>query len=203
MATVTRLKLGPRDHGREITDEESVAVSYQEGYKYEIIDGRLYVSPIADRPHDWVEKFIFRKLLAYSDGHPETLNEVTDKAQVFLPGVPRTTSPEPDVAAYRAYPRELEPHVNWRDVSPLLVVEVMGDDSEPRDLIGNVDLYWRVPSVREYWVVDFREDAARPRMTARRRLASQWQKKSIAFGKTYTTKLLRGFALVLDPRSRI
>jgi Uma2 family endonuclease len=204
MATVTRKrKLGPRDHGREMTYEEFMAAPYRLGYHYELIDGRLYVSPQASRPHDWVEKFIFRRLLAYSDVCPTVINEVSDKSRVFLPDVPRTTCPEPDVAAYRDYPHDLDPQVNWQDVSPILVVEVMGaDDSAEKDQVRNVDLYLRVPSIREYWLVDIRDDPARPRMTAYRRFGARWRARAVTFGETYTTPLLPGFALVLDPRSK-
>ena len=41
---------GPRDHGRRVTDEEAYAARYKPGYSYEIIDGRLYVSPQPSLP---------------------------------------------------------------------------------------------------------------------------------------------------------
>ena len=37
----TLLKFGPADHGRRVTDEEAESARYAEGYKYEVIDGRL------------------------------------------------------------------------------------------------------------------------------------------------------------------
>jgi Uma2 family endonuclease len=204
MATVTRPKLGPRDHGREITDDESVSASYLPGYKYEIIDGRVYVSPAPNQPHDWLEDYCYWQLKLYALQRPNVINEVRNKARVFVPGVTRTTSPEPDIAAYADYPLELGPDVRWQDVSPVIVVEVMTREADPRkDLVRNVDLYLRVPSIQEYWLIDIRKDPRRPRMTAHFRVASQWRKKPVAFGKTYTTRLLPGFALVLDPRSRV
>ena len=39
MATV--LKIGPADHGRPMTLDEFQAGDYEEGYKYELIDGEL------------------------------------------------------------------------------------------------------------------------------------------------------------------
>ena len=47
----TALHIGPHDHGRELTDDEFVAADYEEGYKYELIDGSLYVSPQPNLPH--------------------------------------------------------------------------------------------------------------------------------------------------------
>src|SRR5687768_14222795 len=44
-AMSTMLRIGPHDHGREMTYEEFLAGDYEEGYKYELIRGELYVSP--------------------------------------------------------------------------------------------------------------------------------------------------------------
>ena len=44
MSTV-QSKLGPADHGRAMTLDEFDDADYEPGYKYELIDGRLYVSP--------------------------------------------------------------------------------------------------------------------------------------------------------------
>src|SRR5205807_2346510 len=60
MATV--LKIGPIDHGRPMTLEEFHASDGEEGYQYELIDGRLYVTPDANAPQGLVEKWLFTKL---------------------------------------------------------------------------------------------------------------------------------------------
>jgi Uma2 family endonuclease len=192
----TLLKFGPADHGRRVTDEEAEAGDYALGYKYEIIDGRLYVSPLPDVPHDWIEQSVYRILLAYADAHPHVINHVTNQARVFVPGAVRTTVPEPDIVAYRDFPHDRQPHVHWQEVSPILVAEVLGDDSEDKDLVRNVELYLRVPSIREYWVFDIRGDAARPTLLVHRRRAGEWRTQTVAFGGVYTTRL------VIDPRAR-
>lgn len=50
MTTATRLKLTPADHGREIDPDDFDAAAGEEGYHYELIDGRVYVSPKAELP---------------------------------------------------------------------------------------------------------------------------------------------------------
>src|SRR5262245_35684962 len=102
MATV--LKLGPADHGRRMMREEFESADYEEGYDYEIIDGRLYVSPRPNAPRGRVEHWIYKKLDRYADAHPEVINYVHHGARVFVPGRPAATIPQPEVTAYRNYP---------------------------------------------------------------------------------------------------
>ena len=47
--------------------------------------------------------------------------------------------------------------VSWEDVSPILVAEVLYASDPYKDLVRNVELYLRVPSIREYWILDGRD----------------------------------------------
>jgi Uma2 family endonuclease len=85
-------------------------------------------------------------------------------------------------------------------VSPILVVEVLSSDDPDKDLVRNVDLYHQVPTIKEYWVIDGRDDPNRPTLLVYRRHGRKWRTYELAFGETYTTKLLPGFTLLLDPR---
>ena len=98
MATATRLKLGPADHGRPLTNGEAEAGEYAGGYKYEIIEGKLYVSPAANAPENRSEMWLVRKLLNYADDNPTVVNYVTTKARVLGPARRRRTG---DVAGTR------------------------------------------------------------------------------------------------------
>ncbi len=197
------LKLGPSEHGRPMTLDEFRASDYAEGYQYELIDGRLYVSPEANLPQGIVEKWLYLKVELYAQRHPEVINFVYNKARVYVPNRPGVTNPEPDVAAYRKFPlhRSLR-RLRWQDVSPILVAEVLSVDDPDKDLVRNVELYLAVPSIKEYWIVDTtRDDPERPYLTAHRRWRGKWQVSEFAPGQTYTTRLLPGFKLRLDPRS--
>jgi hypothetical protein len=68
-----RLHLGPNDHGLELTYEQFLEADYEEGHRYEIIDGRLYVSPVPNFSDDWYERFITKQLEAWADLHPEVI----------------------------------------------------------------------------------------------------------------------------------
>lgn len=197
MATVTQL--GPGDHGRTLTLEQFTESDYEQGYQYELIEGRLYVTPSPNQPHDWIEQFIFTSLLEYSRQHADVINRVTNNARVFVPGTTWTTAPQPDVVAYRDFPTDRQPDVAWEDVSPILVVEIISESDPDKDLVRNVDLYLQVPSIQEYWVLDNRQEAARPTMRVYRRAGDGWDTQDVAFGETYTTPLLPEFSLVVDP----
>jgi Uma2 family endonuclease len=198
MQTVT--KIGPADHGREITEEEFESSIDEEGYRSELIDGRLYVSPFPDPPHDSIEIWLLAMLLDYSRAHPEVISHVTNKAEVFVRGRARPTRPQPDITCFSNYPRQMARRLlrSWRDVSPILVVEVISESDPGKDLERNVELYVQVPSIREYWIIDQRLDRGYPSLRVYRRRGSAWQKPiDISPGETYTTRLLPGFRLEL------
>ena len=198
MATI--VKIGPADHGRLMDLDDFEGGDYEEGYSYEIIEGRLYVSPLPNLPENQVEEWVNGKLKKYARRRPEVINYVTSKARVFVPSRLAATIPEPDQAAYHDFPLHLsKEEVRWQDVSPVLVVEVLHSDDPEKDLVRNVALYFEVPSVKEYWVIDAREDADRPTMLVYRRYGKRWRVLPVAFGETYTTRLLPGFKLILDP----
>jgi Uma2 family endonuclease len=197
----TLLKIGPNDHGRPITDRELCRAELVSGYKYELINGRVYVTYEPDPPEDMNEKWLLYAVRDYTRDYPEVINYVTNKARIFVPGAPRLTIPEPDLAAYHAFPkRGLQRKIRWREVSPILVGEIVSANDPHKDLIRNVQLYLRVPSIKEYWVLDGRMDPDRPTLLVYRRRGSVWQPViEIQHGETYTTRLLPGFQLPVDP----
>ena len=115
-------RIGPRDHGKPMTLAAFDASDFQEGYKYELIDGRVDVTYLPELPEDWIENWLYPKLYTYAVKHPNIINYLTRKARVFIPGRKRVTVPEPDLAAYRSFPTHLAvSELRWRRVSPILV----------------------------------------------------------------------------------
>jgi Uma2 family endonuclease len=202
-AVKTLTRLSPADHGRPMSNAELAVCRGQSGYKFEVIDGRLYVSYEPDLSEDRVEEWLCSRTKSYANARPEIINYVTRKARVFIPGRPGDTVPEPDLAAYQDFPLEQRfDGLEWADVSPLLVAEILSRHDPHKDLVRNVSLYMHVPSIREYWILDTRDDAERPSMTVYRRGRGKWQRPlELAGGQTYTTKLLPGFELILNARS--
>lgn len=84
MATVAMI--GPADHGREIDLEDFESCACEEGYQYELIDGRVCVSPVPNMPQNGIEIWLHRALFLYSLAHPEVINLITTKPRIFVPG---------------------------------------------------------------------------------------------------------------------
>jgi Uma2 family endonuclease len=199
----TQIRLTHSDQGKELSLEEFLSADWEKGYKYELIEGRLEVSPAPGFPHSWLHVWLFKALDRYAEGHPGILNFVSFSTRVFVPGAgPRMTAPEPDIGGYRDFPLHLPAEeVDWRDVSPLLVVEIISPETAAKDLERNRRLYLRVPTISEYWMLDTRDDMNNPSLIILRRAGTRWgRQRVIAPGGTYTTPLLPGFSLVVNPR---
>jgi Uma2 family endonuclease len=199
-----KLRFGPADHGRHVNDREIETADYVAGFKYEIIAGRLYVSPQPNIPENRLEHWLRRAIERYSDVHPEVINSITPKGRVYLPEAVRLTVPEPDIAAYANFPLEWadEDETTWEDVSPIVVVEILVESEIEKDLGRNPGLYLAVPSIREYWVVDGSINPREPSLIQHVRRGKKWTITTHAFGSTFTPKVLPGFSLAIDPRKR-
>jgi Uma2 family endonuclease len=194
------VKIGPADHGRAMTLEELDAGDQEQGYKYELIDGKLYVSPEPDFPEGVLEEWIGNKLREYKGQRPDVINFVSPKARVFVPGRAGETVPEQDLTAYHDLPLEHWEEIDWQEVSPILVVEILTGDDPAKDLVRNVELYFLVPTIKEYWVVDGRKRPGRPTLRVFRRWGKRCKIIELAYWGSYTTRLLPGFELLIDPR---
>ena len=198
----TRLCLTPADHGRPITLDEFDDSDFREGSRYEVIEGRLEVSPAPELPHEDFSEWLVTSLRDYARLRPDIINKVKAPARIFLPASDEVSAPEADFGAYAGYPVGTPPsRRRWRDVSPLLVGEMISLDTAEKDLVRNRRLYLAVASIREYWMIDPRDDADRPSLLIlRRRSPRRWAAPiRVAPGQTYTTPMLPGFALLVEP----
>lgn len=199
--SVAHLKLGPSDHGRPLTLDDYESADYEPGFKYEIIDGELYVSPEANFAENVLETWLLGALLFYSRDHRDVINYVATKSRVFVHKRKKSTVPEPDIAAYHDLDLSRPfRDIHWRDLGPLLVAEILVEGDVHKDLERNPALYHDVPSVQEYWVLDGRDDPDEPTLIQHRRYGKRWVVREYAYGATFATKLLPGFTLLLDPR---
>ena len=175
----------------------------QEGYRYEMIEGRVFVSPAPDMPHDDLERMAQGGVPRRTPERPDILRRVNGAARVFLPrACRRRDRPGAGHRLLRGIPDDRPPRGrrNWRTVSPFLVVEILSEDNQDKDLERNRRLYLEVASIREYWILDPLEDADRPSLIVYRPPEGQrWAARAASSrGGTYTTPMLPGFSLVMD-----
>ena len=200
MIELKTLKIGPKSHGRPISEWEFDAANFTQGYKYEIIDGRIEVAAEPEPQEFGLEDWLEGQLKTYAKSMPDIMDKVARKARVYIPGRRRTTIPEPDIACYADFPHDrLFEDLSWHEISPILLIEVLVYGNPEKDLKRNVELYLRIPTVQEYWVLDGRIHAAKPSLIQHRRLGSRWVVRTYRTGTTFTTKMMPGFELVLDP----
>jgi Uma2 family endonuclease len=199
MATATKTTLGPADHDRAMTYDEFMSADFEPGFRYELIDGRLFVGPEAKLSEDRLVQWLNTVLVRYQLKHPQVINYVTQRARVFIDGRPGTTCPQPDLAIFANVPVDYSDDIDWPDVAPFLVIEVM-TGSIWKDLRRNVELYLQAPAIREYWVVDARGRLEELLLIQHRRHGNRWVVREYSFGSTFSTKLLPGFKLLIDPR---
>lgn len=194
------IKLGLVDHGHPVTLDEFESAEFEEGYKYELIDGRLYVTPMPNLPEDVNSMWLLEKLIAYKARHPKAIRYISPKARVFVPGRDEVTCPEPDISVYRVFATDVPIRARrWQNNSPILVIEVLYDADPHKDLVRNVELYLQVPSIREYWIVDARDFPDEPTLIVYRRRGQRWTRREYNYRETYAPKILPGFKLLIDP----
>jgi Uma2 family endonuclease len=118
-----------------------------DGNKYEVLDGELFVTPPPSEPHEDILSRLTRLVDPFVARH--------GLGRVYRPrAVVRTqgSEVEPDlmVRAIRTQPIES----SWDGAPiPILVVEVLSPTTRRRDLAQKRDFYLRI-GVAEYWVVD-------------------------------------------------
>ena len=117
-----------------------------DGNRYEVLDGELYVTPQAAYVHQWIAAQLMFSLMPYCDRH--ALGSVVGPGAVVF----GKNELQPDVQVISG-PRPA-PGTEWKDLPlPLLVVEILSASTERRDLGKKRDAYLRV-DIPTYWVVD-------------------------------------------------
>ncbi len=191
MATVVEKlvrRFGPHSAGTLMTPREFDQADFVEGWRYELIGGRLIVSPIPLENERTLNDELGYLLRAYRDTHPkgssldETLFEQTVRTlrtrrradRVIWAGLARP-------------PRRRE--------RPGIVIEIVSADKRDRtrDYEEKCEEYMAV-QVQEYWIIERFERI----MTVFSRKGGRIQKRVIKANQVYTTPLLPGFELPLS-----
>jgi len=123
-----------------------------DGNRYELINGELFVSAAPLMSHQRASKRLFRKLDEYVESHD--LGEVYYApldVDLTLPGATGDTRVQPDILfVAKARVNIIQERVQG---APDLVVEILSESTARVDLFDKRDAY-RAAAVKEYWVVN-------------------------------------------------
>jgi hypothetical protein len=188
--TNPKAKIGPHQHGRQMSLKAFEFVEVEEGYVAELSRGYLVVSEVANVPHALQISLIRDHLGRYRLETPgvvyATLN--SNECKLLIPEW--ESERHPDIAVYLTAPRGKKGRTQWRTWVPELVIEVVSESSSDRDYSMKRDEYWTL-GVKEYWIVD----AYRRQVLTLKRGRIHWTEKPLGPADSCETKLLPGFKL--------
>ncbi|HEV3167214.1 MAG TPA: Uma2 family endonuclease [Isosphaeraceae bacterium] len=184
MATITR-KIGPADHGQRMGLDEFITADFEEGWRYELARGVIQVVEIPGLPHGRMVGRLTQLFIVYLIAHPGVISYRAGggECRLILPGM--QSDRRPDQAVYLTPPPDDDDP--WTEWVPQIVVEVLSEGSEQRELVEKREEYLRA-GVMEYWILD---PAAR-QMLVLKRAGDTWKEARIAADATYHTHLLPG-----------
>lgn len=201
MRAAGRRVLGPRDAGRVMTEREYLRCEDSPGYKVDIVDGVVRVSPSPGFDHRSWQRDLFRVLDRFAENNPVVANLITTDNDVVVPFRPGPSRPRPDVCAYRAVPSRasLPQAPDWADLCPILVAEIISKRRPFKDTRRNRELYWSAGGILEYWIIDPRSNALEPQLLAlvREGGRTDWRESTIAFGEAWKSPTLGGLSVNL------
>jgi Uma2 family endonuclease len=191
MSTVapSRIVLGPELAGIFLTPEEFDAVEEADrDYRYELIDGRLIVTPPPDEAERGPNEELGHRLLTYRDSHPQgsALDDTLPEQTV----VTRANRRRADRVIWAGLGRRPKPD---RDL-PSIVAEWVSESKRDwqRDYVEKKQEY-RDIGIGEYWIFD----RFRRTLTVCRGTPEAPEEIVVHENETYRTPLLPGFELPL------
>jgi Uma2 family endonuclease len=183
---IRRLRLGPRSAGLLLTPAEFDRARFEDGWRYELINGVLVVSPIPSAQERDPNEELGYWLRQYRDALPQGSSlDATLAEQEIDTGANRRRADRVLWVGLGRDPEEGE--------TPTIIAEFVseGKVNQERDYIAKRAEY-RAIGVREYWVID------RFKRTLTVFIFGEMdEERVIPEGGTYETPLLPGFVLDL------
>ena len=177
--TLTQNK--PLYDGMKVTREEYLDLE-DDGFKYDMIDGVLYMSPSPFFKHSDAFSEILRQFRNYF--HSQEAGRAVGEIDVYLPDNSDVLRPDITIILKENY-SIIKGHIHG---VPDIVVEVLSEATYRRDLGIKADRYLS-NGVKEYWIADPDEKTIALWINQSKK---NWEKKG---GKTLESTILSGFIL--------
>jgi len=191
MTLLSKIIVGPADHGRRMTLDEFDTAEGVEGRLYELSRGEVVVTDVPNPSHGDTVDAVRELLSQYRVSRPGVIHRVFGGSECKLLIEPTQSERHPDVAVYKTPPPARDSSV-WSIWVPEIVMEVVSPGGEHRDYVEKAEDYLHF-GVGEYWIID----ASRGVITVHRRSRGRWQKRELGKSDRYVTHLLPGFELVV------
>ncbi len=183
-----RLRLGPRSAGVLMTTEEFDRARFVEGWRYELINEVLVVSPIPSLNERDPNEELGHWLRTYQESHPQgSALDLTIGEQTIETKMNRRRA---DRVIWAGLGRLPDPNE-----TPTIIIELVskGKINQERDYVAKRAEY-RVIGVKEYWIIDRFSKT----LTVCLFTADRDQELVFAANQTHSTALLPGFELPLS-----
>lgn len=156
-----------------------------DGNKYELVSGELFVTPPPSAPHETLASVLDAILQPYVKA--QGLGRVYRPRSVIQR---KRSEVEPDLTVR---PIPATPRRTWRQMPlPILVVEILSPSTRRRDHVHKRDFYMDI-GIAEYWIVD---DEDRTVRVVRRGVADVVAETTLSWRPAKAAK-----ALVIDVRA--
>ena len=140
---------------RRVATEQDLLAMPKDGQKYELVDGKIRVSPAGDR-HSAVAAHVVALLFAFV--RKPRLGHVFGADAGFRLPSKNVRSPDASFVAAGRFPNDTVPD-DFGDLAPDLAVEVLSPRDRPRHVLDKVGEYLEA-GVRLIWVIDPRKARA-------------------------------------------
>jgi Uma2 family endonuclease len=184
---VRRLRIGPRSAGLLLTPAEFDRARFRDGWRYELINGVLVVSPSPSRKERHPNDELGHLLRKYQEDHPQGSSLDLILPEETIEG--KQNRRRADRAIWAGLGRDPE-----KGEPPTIVAEFvsLGKINQERDYVAKRAEYREI-GVREYWVID----RFRRTLTVFAFGGESDHERVIPENQNYTTPLLPGFELPL------
>lgn len=184
----TQLKLGLKDQGRLLSNDEFANALFDEPYRYERMGGRLIVMSPSDLPHTRVITTILEDLYVYKHQNEGVIDLIAPEGWLRTgDGQDRMA----DIAVYLTQSTTPADHIY--EMVPDLIFEVISQGSEERNYIIKRKEYFNA-GVNEYVIID----PFRHVITQLTRGDHDYTDHEIQNGQTYQAQHVPHFELQTD-----